>query len=130
MKTKNLFLMFPILLISSAVVSENEDEIDTEGKFYTKEHALQYYMDKNNHPDNIFQIEKSDMKILDIDDRGGYDLFIVNANFCGNLYGCGGGVFLCQGQKQDCSDGYFCEANKDPFYELKIKTEGHKLKCK
>ena len=130
MKFKKLLLILPIFLMSNLSFSLDTNEIDTEGKFYTKEHALQYYMDKNNHPDNVYQIEKNDLKILDIDGKGGDDLLVIDPNLCGRLYGCGGGVFLCQGQKKDCSDGYFCEANKDPFYEPKIKTDGSKLKCK
>ena len=39
--------------------------MDTEGKFYTKEHALQYYMDKNNHPDLYF-LDKDKYLLKDI----------------------------------------------------------------
>ena len=130
MKFKKLFLILSIFLMSNPSFSLDENEIDTEGKFYTKEHALQYYMDKNNHPDNVYQVEKNDLKVLDIDGKGGDDLLVIDPNLCGRLYGCGGGVFLCQGQKKDCSDGYFCEANKDPIYEPKIKIIGSQLKCK
>lgn len=124
MKEMKIFFILILCLISRFASSSDE------GKFYSSEHALQYYMDKNNHHENVYQIEKTDMKILDIDGKGGDDVLIIDPNLCGRLYGCGGGVFLCQGEKKDCSDGYFCEANIDPFYEPKIKVDGSKLKCK
>ena len=87
-------------------------------------------MEKNNHSENIFQIKERDMAIVDIDGKGGDDILIINPNYCGDLHGCGGGVFLCQGKEKDCSDGYFCEADVIVFYKSDTKKKGLALKCK
>lgn len=120
---KKIFLIFALLTLSC---SASTGEI----KFANKEDALKYYMEKKNHPENIFQIKPRDMKVLNIDNKGGDDVLIINPNFCGALHGCGGGVFLCQGKEKNCADGYFCEANIELLYELEIKKKGAALKCK
>jgi hypothetical protein len=70
------------------------------------------------------------MELINIDGKGGDDIFIGNVSFSGPENGEGGGVFLCQGKEKDCSDGYFCEANVEVFYKPDIKKKGPTLKCK